>query len=63
VPGYRFYESAKPQYLVFTTSLVLVRNKVLQLSVFSLSETAADIGWIRDATQLWADELRRLNPR
>jgi hypothetical protein len=63
LPGYRFYERDKPQYLVFTTSLVLVRNKVLQMSVFSLSETAANIDWIRDATLLWADELRRLNPR
>ncbi|MFY9316361.1 MAG: hypothetical protein WAO95_12490 [Burkholderiales bacterium] len=63
LPAYRFFERDKPQYLVFTTSLLLVRDKVLQMSVFSLSETAADVGWMRDATQLWADELRRLNPR
>jgi hypothetical protein len=63
IPGYRFYERDKPQYLVYTTSLVLVRGKALQMSVFSLTETAADIDWMRAATQLWADELRRLNSR
>ena len=63
IPGYRFYERDKPQYLVFTTSLLLVRDKLLQMSVFSLSETAADVDWMRTATVLWADELRRLNPR
>ena len=63
VPGYRFYDRDKPQYLVFTTSLLLLRDKMLQMSVFSLSENAADIDWMRTATMLWADELRRLNPR
>lgn len=62
IPGYRFYDSDRPQYLVYTTSLVLVRGKTLQLSVFSLTERAADIDWLRSTTQRWADELRRLNP-
>ncbi|HUK05152.1 MAG TPA: hypothetical protein VLV90_08755 [Burkholderiales bacterium] len=62
IPGYRFYDSDKPQYLVYTTSLVLVRGKALQLSVYSLTETGTDLGWLRGTTQRWADELRRLNP-
>jgi len=61
VPGYRFYDSAKPQYLVFATSLLYVHGKALQASVFSLTETAPDIEWMRATSQRWADALRRLN--
>ena len=63
IPGYRFYESDKPQYLVYTSTLLHVRGKVLQVSLFSLTETATDVEWLGGATRLWADELQRLNAR
>ena len=63
LPGYRFYDPDKRQYLVFTVTLLLVRGKALQLSLFTLGETAQDLDWLRTATQRWVDELQRLNPR
>jgi hypothetical protein len=61
LPGYRFYERSKPQYLVYTTSMLIVRGKALQMSMFSLGENTADVEWMRAATKTWADELQRLN--
>jgi putative ubiquitin-RnfH superfamily antitoxin RatB of RatAB toxin-antitoxin module len=63
LPADTFWARPKPQYLVSTTTHMLVRSKVLQLSLFSLSETGADLEWMRGATLRWADELKRLNPR
>jgi hypothetical protein len=63
LPGYKFYDSAKAQYLVYTTSLLYARGKALQMSLFSLGETAADVDWVRGATQRWADQLLKLNRR
>jgi len=63
VPGYRFYERDKPQYLVYTSTLLHVRGKVLQMSLFSLTETATDVEWLSGASKLWADELLKLNAR
>ena len=61
LPGTTFWESAKPQYLSFTTTLFLVRGKALQLSIYSLYETPADTDWLKTITQRWQDELLRLN--
>ena len=63
LPGATFWESNKPQYLFFTTTLFLIRGKALQLAVFSLFEDPADVEWLKTITQRWQDELRRLNPR
>jgi len=63
VPGQKFYERSKPQYLVYTVTLLHVRGKALQVSLFSLTENAGDIDWMRDTTARWADELQRLNAR
>ena len=63
VPGPNFWSSSKPQYLLFTTSLVFVRGRALQLMVFGLYYTPTDLDWVTTATQRWVDELRRLNPR
>jgi hypothetical protein len=53
----------KPQYLLSTSSLLLVRGKALHLAVYASHESAADIEWIRTATARWIDELKRLNAR
>jgi hypothetical protein len=63
LPGQKFFENDTPQYLVFTTTLLRVRDKILQMSLYSLAENTGDIEWMSSATKLWADELRRLNPR
>ncbi|MDH3319140.1 MAG: hypothetical protein OEO84_05550 [Betaproteobacteria bacterium] len=52
-----------PQYLLFTTTQLLLRGKVLGVSVYSGLDDAADAAWLLDMTQRWTDELQRLNAR
>ena len=63
IPPAGMFESAKPQYQVFTTTLLLVQGKILRLSVFSLYAGPADIEWLKVTTLRWTDDLRRLNTR
>lgn len=58
-----FAPEEKTQYLLSSTSLLLVRGKVLQLSVFTLYDTDADLDWIRSITARWIEDLQRLNNR
>lgn len=51
----------KPQYLFSTTTLLLLRGKVLTLSVYTGHDGPADIEWIRGVTLRWLDQLQRLN--
>lgn len=55
--------SAKPKHLLSTTTLMLVRGKALNLSVYGEYEAPADDEWIRATTERWIEELQRLNSR
>ena len=59
--GERMFDKATPQYLLFTTSFVLVRGKALVLSVYTLFYEPADMDWLKIATQRWVEDLQRLN--
>jgi hypothetical protein len=59
--GAGFFERSK--YLLSTTSLVLLRGKALNLSVYTQYEDPADLEWIRLTTARWIEELKRLNSR
>lgn len=59
--GPSFWDKPRPQYQLATTTLVLVRGKALQLSVFTLFVEPADADWLRTVTQRWTDDLLRLN--
>jgi hypothetical protein len=61
LPGGKFWESDKPQYLCFTTTLFLLRGKALQLKIFTLYDGPEDTDWLKTITQRWQDELLRLN--
>ena len=61
VPGKRFFDSDTPQYLVFTTTIFVIRGKAIQLAVYSLYDTPADIDWLKLTTDRWVDDLQRLN--
>ena len=63
LPGERMFDRSTPQYLLFTTSFVLVRGKALIVSVYTLYFEPADMEWVKFATQRWVDDLRRLNAR
>ena len=61
--GERMFDRATPQYLLFTTSFVLVRGKALILSVYTLFFEPADMEWLKIATERWVENVQRLNPR
>lgn len=59
--GAGFFERSK--YLLSTTSLMLLRGKALNLSVYTHYQDPADLEWIRLTTARWIEELKRLNSR
>ena len=58
-----FQQEPPPKYILSTTTLMLLRGKALNLTVFTKYEVPGDLEWIRTSTLRWADELRRLNNR
>lgn len=56
-----FFE--RSQYLLSTTTLMLLRGKALNLAVYTQYENPADLEWIRTTTARWIEELKRLNAR
>src|SRR5437773_5312743 len=55
--------SEAPQYALSTTTLMLLRGKALNLSVYTLYENAADLDWVRATTARWVDDIALLNNR
>jgi hypothetical protein len=55
--------SAKPVYLLSTTTLLLLRGKALSVSAFAGYGDDADPDWLRAVTLRWVDDLLRLNSR
>jgi hypothetical protein len=53
----------RAQYLLSTSTLMLLRGKALSLAVYTRYDDAADVEWIRTTTARWIDELQRLNSR
>jgi hypothetical protein len=51
----------KPQYLLSTSSLLLVRGRAVHLAVYAGYESPADVEWIRNVTARWIEDLKRLN--
>ena len=62
-PRARFWDDEKSLYFLSTTTMLLLRGKVLHLAVFSGQEAQPDFDWIRGITQRWVDELLRVNAR
>jgi len=59
--GGGFFERSK--YQLWTNTLMLLRGKALNLSVYTQYDDPADLEWIRLTTARWIDELKRLNSR
>lgn len=53
----------RPQYLLTSTTLLLLRGKQLVASAYAGFGEDVDDAWLRDLTQRWIDELQRLNAR
>lgn len=61
-PETGMFGAARPsQYVLSTSTLLLLRGKALTLTVTSGYEGKADVEWLRGITLRWVDELRRLN--
>jgi hypothetical protein len=60
-PATTFWGSPTPRYLCYTTTLFLLRGKILQIRLYSFYDTPIDIEWLKVMTQRWQDELLRLN--
>lgn len=58
-----FGSDERQNFMLSTTTLMLVQGKALSLSVFTAYESAEDALWIRAATERWVDALQRLNGR
>jgi hypothetical protein len=53
----------RPQYMLWSSTLMLVRGKALSVSVYTLYEAPADFEWLRGVTTRWTEDLKRLNAR
>ena len=63
VPDQPEQRSRNTQYVVSTTTLMLIRGKALNVALYSLYASDADVEWIRTTTERWVEELQRLNLR
>ncbi len=55
--------SETPKYMLSTTTLLLLRGKAINLTVYGAYDSPADLDWIRVITVRWIEELQRLNGR
>jgi hypothetical protein len=53
----------RPQYMLSSNTLMLMRGKALSFSVYTLYEAPGDLEWIRGVTARWTEDLKRLNSR
>ena len=63
-PRAGFWSAEKPpQYHFWTTTILLLRGKLLRLDVFTGFDGTADMDWLRGITERWIGDLQRLNSR
>lgn len=62
IPGL-FSNSEKQNYMLSSSTLMLVRGKVINLAAFTVYDNPADTEWLRTITLRWTEELQRLNAR
>jgi hypothetical protein len=61
--GGMFSTPEAPRFVLSSTTLVLVRGRGLNLSVFTAYDSPQDLDWIRGTTLRWAEDLQKLNGR
>lgn len=62
IPGF-FSNSEKQNYLLSSSTLMLVRGRVINLAVFTAYDSPVDAEWIRAISLRWIENLQRLNSR
>jgi len=53
----------KPEYVLFSTTLLWLRGKALALSIYTRLDAPGDMEWLRYTTARWTSDLQRLNSR
>ncbi len=56
-----FGSDERQNYMLSSSTLMLVRGKALNLHVFTAYDSAQDAAWVRAVTARWVDDLQRLN--
>jgi hypothetical protein len=56
-----FGSDERQNFMLSSSTVMLLRGKVLHLSVFSMYESAEDAAWVRATTNGWIEQLQRLN--
>jgi len=56
-----FGSDERQNFMLSSSTLMLVRGKALSLHLFTGYESAQDAAWVRAATAQWVDQLQRLN--
>jgi hypothetical protein len=56
-----FGSDERQNYLLSSSTLMLVRGKALNLQVYTAYESAQDAAWLRALTGQWVDQLQGLN--
>lgn len=56
-----FGSDERQNFALSSSTLMLVRGKALNVSVFTLYQSPDDAAWIRAVTKGWVDQLQRLN--
>ncbi|MGH8688703.1 MAG: hypothetical protein ACREVQ_13450 [Burkholderiales bacterium] len=51
------------EYLLYTTTQLLLRGKIVSVSVYTRYSTDADLEWLLEETRRWTGELSSLNLR
>ncbi len=61
-PSTGFLSAEKPpQYVLSTTTLLLLHGKSLQLAAYTSLDSPADLDWLKAITERWIGDLLRLN--
>ena len=54
---------SKPEFVLSTSTFLLLRGKAVSLSVYTAYSGPQDLEWIRFVTERWVDTLQKLNAR
>jgi len=53
----------RPEYLLYTQTLMLVRGKALSVTAYTIYGSPADQDWLLGITQRWTEDIQQLNGR
>ncbi|MBI3374232.1 MAG: hypothetical protein HY017_21110 [Betaproteobacteria bacterium] len=61
LPGVPRDSDAPPVFVLVSTSLVLVRGKPMNFSIYTSFDDPSDVEWLQLTTRRWLEQIQRLN--